>query len=194
MENAGCRYQLHMVIILLTCLFTIESFAQEQFLLNKGNVFIVRHSEKESGNDPVLSFDGYKRTGYLVNVFNHNGKKNVLDRIYVTQFRRTQLTADSLRLKLNIDTVHYAADNSGEGLLKVLIKYKGDQNILVIGHSNTIPVILGRLGINHVTISINDHDYDYLFMIRYRKGKPILYKRRFGDPAVAAENSSWQRL
>ncbi len=193
MENDASRYRL-LMFINLVCLSSFAGSAQEKFLLKKGSVYIVRHSEKEAGTDPVLSNKGYLRTGYLVSVFNYNKKENAIDRIYVTQFRRTQLTADSMRLQLNVDTVHYVADNSGEGLLKVLNKYKGDQNILVIGHSNTIPVILRRLGIDHVTITINDPEYDNLFMIRYRKGKPVLYKRRFGAPAVLAENSGWQRL
>lgn len=161
--------------------------AQEPYFMKKGVIYIVRHAEKDTGNDPRLSAQGYARSSDLERAL--KSKIHRLDRIYVNQFRRTQLTADSVRLKMQVDTVHYTADNSGDGLIKVLKKNKKDNGILIIGHSNTIPVILRRLGItDYPAGNIPDNEYDNLFTVTFHKGKAFLFKRKYGKPSVSGSN------
>ena len=51
------------------------------------------------------------------------------------------MTSDSIRIQLAIDTVHYLADTTGNDLLeKIKVHNDVGKTILVIGHSNTIPV------------------------------------------------------
>ncbi|HNG63191.1 MAG TPA: histidine phosphatase family protein, partial [Ferruginibacter sp.] len=58
-------------------------------------VYIVRHAEKESGKDPVLTPGGFKRAGVLARALKSEG----IQKIYVSRTRRSQLTADSLRIQ-----------------------------------------------------------------------------------------------
>ncbi len=107
------------------------------------NIYLVRHAEKENGNDPLLTEAGRKRAGDLARAL----KDRNIQRVYVTKYRRTQMTADSMRLLLGIDTVHYLADTTGEDLFNK-VKKNNDlgKAILVIGHSNTIPKIIRSIG------------------------------------------------
>ena len=95
--------------------------AQEPIFNKKTRIYIVRHAEKEKGKDPVLTAMGASRAGMLMRKLQH---KNI-QRIYVTEYRRTQMTGDSIRIQLGIDTVHYVADTIGNDLL-LKIKAHGD--------------------------------------------------------------------
>src|SRR5690242_18739697 len=128
-----------MRFMILAILYVIQfsTFAQPISFGNKAKIYLVRHAEKGAGQDPLLTVEGNKRSGDLMRVLKNRGIKH----IYVTEFRRTQSTADSLRIQSGIDTVHYLADTSCVDLIKKL-KKNNDLNkpILIIGHSNTIPV------------------------------------------------------
>jgi len=133
----------------------------------KTTIYLVRHAEKESGNDPALTENGNKRAGDLMRYLKD---KNV-QRIYVTQFRRTQMTADSMRLQSGIDTVHYNADENGIDLFNKIAAH-GDFNksILIIGHSNTVPDYIKKAGvINYPQANILDTEFDNLYKVSYRK-------------------------
>lgn len=179
-------------IILSFLLFflSINTSAQE-YVMKKGVIYIIRHAEKDAGEDPRLNPQGYARSGDL-----ERALKNKLDRIYINQYRRTQLTADSVRLKQKADTVYYVADSNGDGLMKALLKYKNkDKKILIIGHSNTIPVILRRLGItDYPAGNIPDNEYDNLFTVTFHKGKAFLFKSKFGKPSVPSNNVGSMKL
>ena len=70
-------------------------------------------------------------------------KNKKIQHVYVTQYRRTQMTSDRIRIQLAIDTVHYLADTTGNDLLEKIKVYNDvGKTILVIVHSNTIPVII----------------------------------------------------
>jgi hypothetical protein len=56
---------------------------------------------------------------------------------------------------------------------------KSTGNVLVIGHSNTIPELLKRLGVKE-TIAIADSEYDNLFIVvRGATGEPTLIRLRY---------------
>lgn len=159
-------------------------------------IYFVRHAEKENGNDPVLTPDGNKRAGSLAQSL----KDKNIRRIYVTQFRRTQMTADSMRLLLGIDTVHYQADNDGADLFKKIAAHHDFNGaILVIGHSNTIPHYIKNAGVNNYPqANIPDNEFGLLFKVNYRR--PFLFSRykahvkinRYG--AASAASATMQKL
>jgi phosphohistidine phosphatase SixA len=178
--------------ILVVFLIHFSAGAQDLSLLKGAVIYLVRHAEKESGNDPVLTTDGKQRSGDLFRVL----KNKKLQRIYVTQFRRTQMTADSLRIKLNIDTVRYVADTTGVSLLEQLAAHKDfGKTILVIGHSNTIPILIKKLGVTQPIKPIADNEFDNLFKVKYRKGKAQLSTLKYGaKPAKKTGISTMQPL
>lgn len=141
-------------------------------------IFIVRHAEKGTGNDPLLTPAGNKRAGDLMRALQNEG----IQKIYVSQFRRTQNTGDSLRIQFRIDTVHYAADTICDNLINAIMAHRDfGKTILIIGHSNTIPQIIRKLGVKDYPYGdIPDGEFDNLFVITYKNGKAKVKKLRYG--------------
>lgn len=159
-------------------------------LTKKTKIYLVRHAEKESGNDPVLTANGNKRAGDLMRKLKD---KNV-QRIYVTQYKRTQMTGDSLRIQLGIDTVHYKADTTGEDIYnKIIAKADGGKTILIIGHSNTILRIIKKFGIYYyLPADIPDAEFDNLYLITYTRKKAVIKRMKYGAPS--ATSATMQKL
>ena len=101
----------YLLVFLAAIVFKNTTFAQQETGVTK--IFIVRHAEKETGNNPVLTAAGNARAGDLMQRLKDEG----IQKIYVSQYKRTQNTGDSLRLQLNIDTVQYAADTLCDKLI-----------------------------------------------------------------------------
>jgi len=164
--------------LLLICGCASGLSAQPPLANSKTKIYIVRHAEKESGKDPVLTPAGRQRAGDLMRKM----KRKHIHHIYVSQYRRTQMTGDSMRIQLGIDTIHYVADTTGEDLLNKIIAHNDQRRrILVIGHSNTIPNIIRKLGVaNYPTDYIPDNEFDNLFLLRYKKHKASITKDKYG--------------
>ena len=153
----------------------------------KRTFYIVRHAEKDTGNNPAISTLGKERAADLYRKL--KGKK--IDLIMVTQYRRTGMTGDSLRIYKKIDSIHYAADATGEMFSKKIstlsARYK---NILVIGHSNTVPTIIRQAGVKSFMLNeLPDNEYDNLFIVKTKKGQAMLQSKKYGVPSRPANNS-----
>ena len=172
----------YLLIFLTAIAFQNIAFAQQETAVTK--IFIVRHAEKETGKDPVLTPAGNTRAGDLMRTLQNEG----IQKIYVSQYRRTQNTGDSLRLQFKIDTVHYAADTICDNLINAIMEH-GDfgKTILIIGHSNTLPQIIRKLGVTDYPYGdIPDNEFDNLFMITYKKEKAKLKKMKYGAKSGAS--------
>ena len=159
---------------------------------NNHTFYIVRHGEKDTGSNPILSAAGRKRAGDLYRVL----KDKKIDLIFVSQYQRTAMTSDSLRLYKNIDTIHYTADATAEALFKKINSLSCKQkNILIIGHSNTMPSIIRRAGVNNYTPKeIPDYEYDNLFVVRQTRKKAILTNKKFGVVSVLSTKSGQMKI
>lgn len=165
--------------------FTFTSMAMAQHSYGKTVIYIVRHAEKDTGNNPGLTTAGQQRAGDLMRYLRH---KNI-HRIYTTNYRRNDMTADSLRLQLHIDTVHYSPKATSAKLFE-MIKANADLNthILFIGHSNTVPLLLKNFGYNDYPYSdLADNAFDDIFKLRFKKNKVKMkhkkYGKRYGPPS-----------
>ena len=145
-------------------------------------IYLVRHAEKDTGKNPILTTKGMQRTGMLMRTL---ADKHI-SRIYVTQYRRSQLTADSFSRMMHIDTVHYTADTTGNDLVsKINEKKDWGKSILVIGHSNTIPTLVRKLGVAYYIVKeLPETEFDNLFMITYKKHNPALTVTKYGAPSA----------
>ena len=175
-------------LFLLLLALTFANFSNAQVLpsfSNKTNIYIVRHAEKQSGEDPFLTQEGNIRAGDLMRTL----KNKKIKRIYVSQFKRTQQTADSLFLQLSIDTVQYIADVSCTDLFNTIEKKQDwNKHILIISHSNIMQKIILKLGVTDFPQqNIPANEYDNLYLVRFKNNQPILEQSKFGKPAVASE-------
>jgi len=126
---------------------------------NVRTIFLVRHAEKASAAaDAPLSPEGEKRAECLAITLKDAGIKQ----IYVTDVLRTQQTAAPLAKALKIKPTILPAKDSN-GLIKNLV-YTGGGNILVVGHSDTVPFVIARLQGGTVT-PIGENEYDRMFVM-----------------------------
>lgn len=172
----------YLLICLLIGAFRPDVPAQAEAGTTK--IFIVRHGEKEKGNDPLLTAAGNQRAGDLMRTLKNEG----IQKIYVSKYRRTQNTADSMRLQLGIDTVHYIADTICYELMNSIMQHRDfGKTILIVAHSNTIPQIIRRLGLTDYPYGdLPDHEFDNLFLITYKDEKARLTKKKYGAPSAVS--------
>lgn len=164
-------------IFLLNMPVFAQNISEGQLIL-----YVVRHAEKDTGNNPVLSAIGKERAGALHRVL----QNSPVDLILVSQFKRTGMTGDSMRLYRNIETRSYKADATGDDLFNLIAALNGKyKHILVIGHSNTVPVIVRRAGaIDYTVPALPDYAYDHLFTISFEDGKIQWKLEKFGAPSL----------
>jgi broad specificity phosphatase PhoE len=144
-------------------------------------VFIVRHAEKapEPADDPVLSDIGQRRAADLAAILTDAG----VDAILVSELQRTSLTAQPLARQLGITPVVVPVRTGADGQAKAIAEairttYAG-KTVLVVGHSNTVPVIARALGVTR-EFTIPDPEYDNLVVVRLRDGRATWVRARFG--------------
>jgi phosphohistidine phosphatase SixA len=126
---------------------------------NVRTVFLVRHAEKTSASgDAPLSPEGEKRADCLAGVLKDAGIKQ----IYVTDAKRTQQTAAPLAKALKI-TPKILPAKDPNALIKDLV-YIGGGNILVVGHSDTVPFVIARMQGGTVA-PIGENEYDRMFVM-----------------------------
>ena len=167
------------ILLAVVCFCSTILCAQSVSANSRTRIYLVRHGEKEGGKDPILTTAGRKRAGDLMRVL----RKKHIRRIYLTDFRRSEMTADSMRIQLGIDTVHYKADTLFDDLINK-IQLHGDMRkvILVIGHSNTIAKLIRKLGVdNYPAENIPDNGYDDLFLVSYQRHRARVIKYRYGE-------------
>jgi len=147
-------------------------------------IFVVRHAERADQpaapmasqgtipNDPPLSEAGNARAAKLAAMLASADIKH----IFTTEFKRTRQTAAPLADKTKVQAV-MSATRDPAVLIEAVHKTTG--NVLIVGHSNTVPDLLKRLGIKQA-ITIADNEYDNLFVVvRRAGGEPTLVRLRY---------------
>lgn len=175
---------MRIILFLVLAAIGLPGYAQSTGFGNKATIYLVRHAEKLTGKDPLLTEQGNKRAGDLMRAL--KGKN--IQHLFVTEYKRTQNTGDSLRIQLGIDTIHYLSDTSCIDLFQKIKKSNSMNNcILIIGHSNTIPLIIRKLGVvGFPAGDIPDNEFDNLFLVTFKKGKPSLKKTKYGSASGAS--------
>jgi len=132
----------------------------------QGVVFLVRHAEraddanagpKMTAADPDLSGQGVLRAQALAHVL----KDAKITAIYTTEYKRTKQTAAPLATALGIQVTEVSSKDL-PGLLQKIRTSPG--NVLIVGHSNTVPAVIKDLGIAE-PVSIGEPEYDNLFVV-----------------------------
>jgi broad specificity phosphatase PhoE len=145
------------------------------------NYYLVRHAEKaDNSRDPDLSEAGHLRAIALKDSL----LSKSIEKIYVTNLKRTQQTATPCSEKLGISPSIIQA-TSTDALIDSLYYLKG-KNVLVVGHSNTVPVIIDNLMKQAQHISIAENDFDNFFKVSIKRGlrtKRKLIKTTYGSPS-----------
>ncbi|MCO5936792.1 histidine phosphatase family protein [Mucilaginibacter sp. RB4R14] len=164
------------VLFIYLLLSTFSASAQ------KTTIWIVRHAEEvthiKQDEDPPLSAAGTKRAEALAKEL----KGEHIKAIYVTKYKRTGLTARPLAYKAKILPRVYV-DTALNVFAKAIIKNFRGENVLVIGHSNTVMKLLEAFGADvPFPSSLDEEDYDMLFKITIKdNGKRELAIDYYGE-------------
>jgi 2,3-bisphosphoglycerate-dependent phosphoglycerate mutase len=144
------------------------------------NYYVVRHAEKEASSSDMMSTDvplspsGKERAEALKKLLQNNNIK----RIFSTNYIRTTSTAKPLSDAIGVQIEYYKPDDFlFIGQLKDIKK----QNVLIVGHSNTVDDIVNVItGKNHLQ-DLPDTQYGDLFLIKKKGNKYKLEKQKFGN-------------
>jgi len=122
-------------------------------------IYVIRHAEKKADKDnPALSEEGEKRAERLKKILQDKDIKAV----YSSDTRRTRNTiipfADDKGLHLNL----YDTDKHGELVAKLQDE---KENVVVIGHSNTVHYIINLLIGRQIMQEIDESDYENIFIV-----------------------------
>jgi broad specificity phosphatase PhoE len=152
-------------------------------------VIFVRHAEKElqPGDDPGLSEAGQLRAAELARQLVDADVVAGVDAIYSTSYRRTEETAQPLAAALSLPIISYDASNTETVMDEIVRKHKG-QIILVVGHSNTVPELIGNMGASKKVPEIAEDEYDNIYIVSIPWfGKTKTIRLRYGTPYLPAE-------
>ena len=134
-------------------------------------VFLVRHAEKsaEPASDPALTDEGYLRAEALAAALKDAG----IDHVITTQLRRTVDTAAVVVRNGNLDpeivAVTAGIDDHIRSVADAVRARPDGEAILVVGHSNTIPAIVGELGGSRFP-DLKDDEYSTIFIVHFGPG------------------------
>jgi len=147
-------------------------------------VVLVRHAEKMSGmSDPPLSEAGEARAVALAKAL----KGMRIDHIISTGYKRTLSTAAPVARAFGLEPAILGVDSGFMSHIQSVaeaVRARPDgETILVVGHSNTIPAIVGELGGPDLPELVEANEYATMFvMMISSKGKPRVLRTRYGAP------------
>lgn len=140
-------------------------------------IYLVRHAEKQAGDDPSLTDAGLERAQMLSEILSDEG----VEKIWSSDYRRTRETAAPLAARLGLDLEIY--DASDLASLADRLTAEG-LTALVVGHSNTTPQLAELLDAAPGEPIVEANEYDRLYVIQRKDGMTMSDKiRRFGASA-----------
>ena len=149
-------------------------------------VIFVRHAEKAatpSTSDPDLSDLGRTRAAELVAALTNFR----LDAVYVTEYRRTRQTGDSVAMAQHLAPIVVSAKGDPKAYAAAVVaelrKLPPGSAALVVGHSNTFASIIVALGGPRVP-DFCDAEYGSLYVLQMSSdgATPRVLKASYGAP------------
>ena len=147
-------------------------------------VIFVRHAEKDLTqlDNPGLSDQGRARVAELTRQLIDADVVAGIDAIYSTSYRRNTETVQPLAKILNLEINYYNPTENEEVLENILDNHKG-KIILVVAHSDTVPILIADLGASKNVPPIAEHEYDNIYIVSIPWfGKTKTIRLRYGMP------------
>ena len=124
--------------------------------------YLIRHAEKDRTNpndpDPSLDIKGMVRAKGWAAYF----EPVKLDEIYITQYKRTKQTASLIAQQKMISPKRYEPNTIYS---EDFLKRTNGKNVLIVGHSNTIPQLANKLIGEEKFEDMDDSDNSTLFKV-----------------------------
>jgi broad specificity phosphatase PhoE len=141
-------------------------------------IVLVRHAERLNDSDTTsLSSPGLARAQTLAHVLSVAGVR----RIYISEKVRTEQTAAPTAALLALPSVQIPANESTRYVDSV--KAHGGETILIVGHSDTIPILIEKLGITSPP-AIGRTVFDDLFVVTKFRFRSTLTHLKYGNSSA----------
>ena len=153
-----------MALLLVTLLMlpNIRVWAGDSF-----SIYLVRHAEKQKkGDNPSLTACGAVRAKQLAALLSQTN----IAAIYSTSYQRTMQTAQPLARLTKLPIKNYNP-KSLEQLAFQLKRHK--KNTLIVGHSNTTPILTALLSSQPVG-ALSEDDYQMLYQVQFSQKTPVI--------------------
>jgi 2,3-bisphosphoglycerate-dependent phosphoglycerate mutase len=138
-------------------------------------------------DDPGLSEAGKRRAAELARQLVDADVVAGVDVVYSTSYRRTEETAQPVAEALNLPIIAYDASNT-ETIIDEIVKEHKGKIILVVGHSNTVPAMIGNMGASKKVPVIDEGEYDNIYIVSIPWfGKTKTIRMRYGMPYIPVE-------
>jgi 2,3-bisphosphoglycerate-dependent phosphoglycerate mutase len=147
------------LLILIASLLLINSqtYALSQ-TLNSKHIILIRHAEKSlNGGLNNLGKKRAKKLSYIL-------RNSNISKIYSTDYLRTIQTVTPLSKRYSLPIIKYDSIDDIIDYIKIDMAVDDNKSILVVGHSNTIPELIYRLGGPSLE-EIPEEQFDNLFIL-----------------------------
>ncbi|OAV45412.1 histidine phosphatase family protein [Lewinella sp. 4G2] len=162
-------YSLHAFLLLVLGLFLAScGSAQEKAAAGDDDTqatavttfYLVRHAEKQDGEDPALTDEGTERAARLATILADKDIKAV----YSTATKRTQMTAAPTAAAYGLTVQDYDAGDLAGFAATVKQGHRGE-NVLIVGHSNSTPSLANEISQNSTLERFDESDFGNLIVI-----------------------------
>jgi broad specificity phosphatase PhoE len=141
-------------------------------------VILIRHGERKvptpANPDPHLNTAGKARAKTLIHVVGQSGIKAV----FRSHFVRAKETAQPLATHLGLSPIEM---DEALPIKNVILSNYASQTVLVIGHGDTVPDLIKRLGAGSVPV-IDDGEFDNLFVVKvFSPNRATLTRLKYGN-------------
>ena len=145
---------------LTSLLITLNTLTALPVIAKDFTLYLVRHAEKQKEQtNPSLTQCGLFRANQLAQILSFEK----LDYVYSTQYKRTRETATPTATTQKL-AVKYYAPNALEQFAFQLKKQQA--NALIVGHSNTTPMLVNLLTDNNLG-KLSEQEFTMLYQIQF---------------------------
>ncbi len=177
------RRRIQIVVVYTAIAICLAWFFESQATTT---VIFVRHAEKSTlpEGDPSLSPAGQRRAAELTRQLVDADVVAGVDAVYSTPYRRTEETARPVAEALGLPLSTYDAADT-EAIMDRIVKEHKGKIILVVGHSNTVPALIGNMGASKKVPEIAEGEYDNIYIVSIPWfGKTKTIRLRYGEPYI----------
>lgn len=155
-------------LILFIFLMSIITLSAQETNYKSTTYYLIRHAEKvrsdATDKNPDLNEMGHQRAEKWKNVFQYID----FHAIYSTDFIRTLKTAMPISLERNLEIkIYHPTKIDFEAFKKETLS----KNVLIIGHSNSIPQFVNKLINQEKYKEIVDDEFSHLYIITIKENQ-----------------------
>jgi len=143
-------------LILLAC--ALSALAQSPQPAPAGHIYVVRHAEKVSETADALSALGKARAACIATTL----KDAKITAVFTSPTERARQTATPTADEFKVSIKTIKADDY-QAIASAANDAAKSGDVLIVGHSNTVPQIVKAVG--NTDVSVGNSDYDWLFLI-----------------------------